>query len=185
MTGSVYVLADTSGSTVRDGFNEGWHLALPRLVALAEASGPDSRICFLSYDDEAQMRMPLIKAQDVTMIPWMPPGGLSSLASGLHLLARTTREDRQQLGTDGIPIGSVATLVVAHGLPTDSDDDVLAARESVQGELYVTAPLDGDRLAYAGLRASVHPMSTGTPGRVARSIIEAARRAWHGSGGPE
>ncbi|MGX6603195.1 hypothetical protein ACWKSP_13795 [Micromonosporaceae bacterium Da 78-11] len=190
MTMSVYLLADTSGSTVRDGVNEGWHLALPQLVAVAERYGPDSRICVLTYADEATLQVPLISAHDLGMIPWMPPGGLSSLAAGLRLLARVIGADLRQLSFDGLTSGRVLTLVVAHGLPTDPVDEVLEAREPLDGTphgtaLHVIAPPGEDTLALAGLRATVHPMDVGDPGRVAGSIVRAAQVAWAGSGGPQ
>ncbi|MET7970919.1 hypothetical protein [Micromonospora sp. NPDC005305] len=185
MTGPVYVLADTSGSTVRDGFHEGLHLALPHLVRLAEDQGLDTRICLASYGDDATLQVPLIGARDLTMIPRMPAGGLSSLAAGLRMLVRVVSHDLRQLRSDGITTGRPVTLVVAHGLPTDRDQQVLAAREPLDSDLHVVAPLGEDHLAFAALAATLHPMRTGIAGRVARSVIEAARRAWAGSGGSQ
>lgn len=184
---AVYLLADTSGSTVRDGFNAGWNFALPLLVALAEQSD-GGRISFLSYADDAALHVRLTPARDLTMIPWMPPGGLSSMAAGLRLLGRTIGEDRRQLRSDGLPPARAVTVVVADGLPTDADEEVLDAREQLAREataLHVAAPPGEDLLALAGLRAAVHPVRAGDAATVAGSIVAAAQAALTASGGPQ
>ena len=178
MTGPVYVLADTSGSTVRDGFHEGLHLALPHLVHHAGHLG--IRFCLASYADDGRVRVPLMAARDLTLIPRMPAGGLSSLAAGLRALTGAVRHDAAQLQSDGIEPGRPVTLVVAHGLATDNDEQVLEARRPLDGELHVSAPLGEDRLGFAALRATLHPMRTGSAGRVAASIVTAAHDAWSG-----
>ncbi|MEU7866501.1 vWA domain-containing protein [Dactylosporangium sp. NPDC049140] len=187
---SLYLLADTSGSTTRGGFSGGWHLALPRLVALAESLGPGHRISLLTYGDDASLRVPLTGASQLAMIPLMPPAGLSSLAAGLRLLARVVRQDRQQLRSDGIADAKVA-LIVADGLPTDADEVLLEARAGLDPHavgLHLVAPPGEDRedrLALAALRATLYPLRTGDAGRIADSIVAAAGAALTGSGGPQ
>lgn len=183
MTGLMYVLADTSGSTVRDGFHEGVHLALPHLVHLAESRGV--RFCLAGYGDGARLQVTLIGAGDLTMIPRMPAGGLSSLAAGLRVVAAAVGHDVSQLRSDGIEPGRPVTLVLAHGLGTDRDEQVLEARRPLAGDLHVSAPAGEDRLAYAGLGATLHPMRLGSAGTVAGSVVAAARETWPGSGGAQ
>lgn len=182
----LYVLADTSGSTVRAGVNEGWNLAQPWLVSAVAAGGPDRRICLITYGTDAVLRVPLISACDLTMVPWMPAAGLSSMAAGLRLLARTIREDRQQLRSDQIPVGASVALIVADGLPTDTDEQVLDARALVGdgSTMHIVAPPGEDVLAFTGLRATFHALDTDGADRVARSIVAAARAALdNGTGG--
>jgi len=176
----MYVLADASGSTVRDGFHEGVHLALPYLAHLADERGV--RFCLAAYGDDARLQVALIGAGDLTMIPWMPAGGLSSLAAGLRAVAAAVVQDANQLRSDGIEPGRPVTLVVAHGLGTDRDETVLAARRALAGGLHVSAPAGEDGLAFAGLGATVHPMRVGGAGAVAASVLSAAERAWPSSG---
>lgn len=173
-----YVLADTSGSTSRNGFNAGWNQALPRLVTAAEeVVGAECRMCLMTYGSDAALQVPLTGTRDVTMLPWVPPAGLSSLAAGLRLLARTVREDRELLVFDGITVEAAVALVVADGLATDPDDQVLAARDVLADEcaLHIAFPGDEDELAFAGLRATRHPLRAGDADRVADSIVQAAR----------
>jgi Mg-chelatase subunit ChlD len=182
MTGrSVYLLADASGSTARGGFAGGWRTAEPRLVALAERGG--HRICFLSYADEATLRVPLTPASDLVFIPEMRAYGLSSLAAGLRLLAGVVDQDRRQLSTDGIPTGRAVAVVVADGLPTDRDDHVLAARDALGDgtDLHLAVPPGEDRLALAGLRARLHPIPANGAEEVATSITKALAAALGGS----
>ncbi|MCU7727003.1 hypothetical protein ODJ79_25020 [Actinoplanes sp. KI2] len=183
MGGLMYVLADTSGSTVRDDFHEGVHLALPHLVHLAEDRG--ARFCLAGYGDDARIQVTLIGAGDLTMIPRMPPGGLSSLAAGLRAVAAAVEHDLRQLRSDGIEPGRPVTMVLAHGLGTDRDEQVLEARLPLAGDLHVSAPAAEDRLAFAGLGATLHPMRLGSAGTVAGSIVAATRDAWLSSGGPQ
>jgi uncharacterized protein YegL len=175
VTGALYVLVDTSGSTARLGFNDGWNRALPLLVgAVEDTAGHDCRVCLLSYATDAQVRVALTAVRDLTVIPSMPPAGLSSLAAGLRLLARTIREDRDQLASDRIESGPSTALILADGLPTDSDADVLAARDLLTGDptaLHVGFPEADDALAFAGLRAKPHPMAVGDADRVTRAIV--------------
>ena len=174
---SVYVLADTSGSTARGGFADGWRRAQPRLVAAAERGG--HRICFLSYGDDATLRVPLIPARDLAFIPHMRAYGLSSLAAGLRLLAGVVDQDRRQLDTDGIPAGPAVAVVVADGLPTDRDERLLEARDALPGdtELHLAVPPGEDRLALAGLRAVLHPIPAGGADEVAAAVTAALEAA--------
>jgi len=175
----LYLLADTSGSTARNRFNDAWNQALPRLVdTIGDTAGLDTRICLMSYATEAQIRIPLACVEDIVAIPWMAPTGLSSLVAGLRLLRRTVHEDRHQLASDGIATGGVTALVVTDGLPTDRDADVLAERDrlDVAGiTLHVACPVGPEALAFAGLRATLHPIAGATTGEVASAIVAAAR----------
>jgi uncharacterized protein YegL len=179
----MYVLADTSGSTVRDGFHEGVHLALPHLVHLAEARG--ARFCLAGYGDDARLQVTLIEAGDLTTIPRMAAGGLSSLAAGLRTVAAAVEHDVRLLRSDGIEPGRPVTLVLAHGLGTDRDEEILEARRPLTGDLHVSAPAGEDRLAFTGLGATLHPMSLGSAGTVAVSVVAAAQQAWPASGSPQ
>jgi uncharacterized protein YegL len=174
---SVYLLADTSGSTARGGFADGWRRAQPRLVAAAERGG--HRICFLSYADDATLRVPLMPARDLVFIPEMRASGLSSLAAGLRLLAGVADQDRRQLETDGIPAGPAVAVVVADGLPTDRDERLLAARDTLAGdtELHLAVPPGEDRLALAALRAVLHPIPAAGAEEVAEALIAAVEAA--------
>jgi Mg-chelatase subunit ChlD len=177
----VYLLADTSGSTARGGFADGWRRAQPRLVAAVERGG--HRICFLSYADDATLRVPLLAARDLAFIPEMPAYGLSSLAAGLRLLAGVVDQDRRQLSADGITAGRAVAVVVADGLPTDPDERVLEARDALgdDTDLHLAVPPGEDRLALAGLRAVLHPLPDRDADKVAASITGAVESALAGT----
>ena len=102
------------------------------------------------------------------------------------MVSAAVGHDVPQLRSDGLEPGRPVTLVLAHGLGTDRDEQVLEARRPLAGDLHVSAPAGEDRLAFAGLGATLHPMRLGSPGTVAGSVVAAARQAWPaGSGGAQ
>src|SRR4051794_33555622 len=109
----LYVLTDTSGSTVRGGFNAGWNRALPSLVTVVERiAGPQTFISFLSYADDASVRIALQRVGDLEILPVLQAGGLSALASAFRLLARTIDEDCAQLAADGLGFEPPVAILV-------------------------------------------------------------------------
>jgi uncharacterized protein YegL len=180
----VYVLLDTSGSTVRDGFSSACERALPQLV---DAAGrhPGVRLSVLTYATKAQSLVPISVPDDIGFIPVWVPAGLSSLASGLWLLAESVRQDTSQLAADGLACQPPCALVVADGLPTDPAADLLAARGALDAALaeladtavrtpdlvYAALPDDGDRLAIAGLCMAFRQLTLATPDEMAASIL--------------
>jgi uncharacterized protein YegL len=177
----LYFLVDASGSTVRDGFNAGWNLVLPRLISAAEED-PDHqvRVCVFSYGTEAVVRIGLTPAGQVSVIPTLIAGGLSSLAAGLRLAASTIDVDWHQLDVDGVTADPPMVWVVADDLSTDSGADLLAARETLAAAagppvLHVAVPDEVDELSVAGLRAVRHPVAVGDAEQVADSIESAVR----------
>jgi uncharacterized protein YegL len=173
---AVYLLIDTSGSTVLQGFAEASEQALPLLMDAAAAVG-GTRVCLLGYGSTAQVLLRLAVAADVQVIPPLAVSGLSSLASALTVLASLLQGDQAQLEADGLEWPGPAVLVLADGLPTDADEDLLAAREALDEiagpDLVVHAamPADTDRLAIAGLRMRLHPLRWRTPAEGAAAIV--------------
>jgi uncharacterized protein YegL len=166
----LYVLADASGSTIRDHVNEGLNLAFPRLVtAVEQRFGDAGRFCLISYSSDATVRVPLTRAVDLTMIPPLPPSGLSSMAVGLRLLATTIAADLADTDIPGVP----AVALIADDLSTDDGRDLLAARASISVPLVVVLPSDTDPLAVAALDARVHSLDRGSPERACESIVAA------------
>jgi uncharacterized protein YegL len=176
VTQPLYFLADTSGSTVRDGVNAGWNLVLPEIVSYLETTCPDRPLSMLSYGSDARLRVPLTPVRDVMALPWMPPHGLGSLAAGLRLLGSVAGDDHRQLAADGAAPGRPLVVVIADDLPTDDATDLLAARDGLTVDLHLVVPAGVDALALAGLRASVYPLRVGDPRAVADSILAVVRK---------
>lgn len=180
----VYVLLDTSGSTVRNGFAAACATALPQLV---DAAGrrPGVLLSALTYGTQAKTLLPISDPAEVRFIPELLPMGLSSLASALRLLAGSVRQDNSQLIADGLVCLPPSALVVADGLATDPAADLMSARDELDAAVaelngsaapaptpvYTSLPDDGDWLAVAGLRMTFRPLAPGTPGELAASVV--------------
>jgi uncharacterized protein YegL len=188
----VYLLLDTSGSTVRGGFAAGLGQAMPMLIDAAARHG-GLLLAIIGYGTRAETLVWLSDPADISLIPEVPPAGLSSLAAGLRLLADSVRADASRLAADGITCLPPAALIIADGLPTDPATALLEARADLDdatadaaatprasarasGLLPVfAAPADTDRLAVAGLRMDFHPLATDAPGTLTGSIAAAFR----------
>lgn len=180
----VYVLLDTSGSTVRNGFAAACATALPQLVHAA-GRHPGVLLSVLTYGTQAQTLLAISDPAEVHFIPELLPAGLSSLASALRLLARSVRQDTSQLTADGLVCLPPGALVVADGLATDPAADLMSARDELDAAVaevagpaapaptpvYTSPPDDGDRLAVAGLRMTFRLLAPGTPGELAASVL--------------
>lgn len=185
----VYIMLDVSGSTVRGGFAACRDQSIPMLVDEA-ARHAGLLVSVLGYATQANMLVWLSDPADIGLIPAVTPAGLSSLAAGLRLLARTAREDAARLAADGIACLPPAVLIVADGLPTDPADDLLAARGLVDDSLagvgglaappVFAAPAPTDRLAVAGLRLNFHPLDDSTPASLTSSVLDAFARTLAG-----
>ena len=172
----LYLLVDVSGSTVRHGFHAGIVRALPAVVGhLAQAHGAQGRLSVLTYATEAALLIPMTRVADLDVLPVPSTGGLSSLVAGFELLAATAGPDRAVLHADGLAAPRPTVLVVADDLPTDRDEEVLAARDRLDADLHVVLPGDVPALAVAGLRATRHRLARGTPEQVAASVGDAVR----------
>lgn len=177
----VYILVDCSGSTARGGVAAGFAQALPLLI---DAAGrrPGVLVALLGYSTRAQMLVRLSDPASIRLIPALAPAGLSSLASGLRLLAQSMPEDARQLAADQIRSLPAVVLVVADGLPTDPDIELLAARADLDDATAQPAKLHAvvlgstDRVAVAGLRMTFHPLEPGAPVDLAASIVAAFER---------
>jgi hypothetical protein len=176
---AVYLLVDTSGSTVRDGFSAACNQVLPGIV---EAVGQRTGALFslLSFGTAASVLVRLSDPVSIHVIPPLVPSGLSSLVAGLRLLAGCIDEDARQLLADGIEWHPPFAFVLADGLPTDPDAEVLAAREAlddvlagITARLHAALPGDTDRLAVAGLQMIFHPLLPATPADLPASILAA------------
>jgi hypothetical protein len=168
----LYILTDVSGSTVRDGFGAGWNQALPRFVDMLETvAGPRARLCLLTYADEAAVRTVLQPAADLVDLPIVASAGLSGMAAGLGLLARTIGDDRAQLDADGVEVRRPVVLIVADGLPTDDDDEVLDARALLPDDVHLAVPAGTGALEVAALSRHRHDLSVGTAAAVADSLV--------------
>jgi uncharacterized protein YegL len=178
----LYVLVDTSGSTIRGQVNAGVNMALPQFVACVEERfGSAGRFCLTSYGTDAVMRVPLARAADISFLPQLAADGLSSLAAGLTAVARAVAADRGQLLADGEDVPTPAVVVVADGLPTDAGDVLMDARDSLDEagvrEVDLVVPDSVDTLAVAGLRVRRHTLTTGDPAGACGSMVAAVRRA--------
>jgi uncharacterized protein YegL len=174
----LYLMVDVSGSTVRQGFLAGVTRALPAVVGdLAQDHDAESRFGVLTYATEAAVLIPMTRICDLDVLPAPAAGGLSSLVAGFDLLADVARQDRAVLMADGLPAPRPTVLVAADDLPTDRDEDVLAARDRVDADLHVALPGDVPALAVAGLRATRHRLALGAPEQVAASLCTAVRTA--------
>lgn len=188
----VYVLLDTSGSTVRGGFAAGRDQAMPMLIDAAAHQG-GLLLAILGYGTRADSLVWLSDPADIKLVPEVPPAGLSSLAAGLCLLADSVRADATRLAVDGVDCLPPATLIVADGLPTDPAPALLEARSALDEAIadalathgtdvpvdrlapVFAAPPDTDLLAIAGLRMDFHPLATDNPDALAESVAAAFR----------
>jgi uncharacterized protein YegL len=177
----VYLLIDTSGSTVLHNVNLGCNRALPEMVAAIETNGGASaRLGLVSYGTDAVVCVPLTAVADLTMIPVLPAAGLSSMAAGFRLLAETIAADCEQLAADALRHADPTVVVIVDGLPTDNASEVLAARDLLDvvrrpPRVHVVAPVEVDALALNGLRATAHQLDTGEPQRIADSLVSVVR----------
>jgi hypothetical protein len=188
----VYIVLDTSGSTVRGGFAAGLSRAMPVLIDAAARQG-GLLLAILGYGTRADTLVWLSDPADVQLIPEVLPAGLSSMAAGLRLLADSVRADTARLAADDITCLLPATLIVADGLPTDPAPVLLEARSALDDAIadavaaqhqaapagslvpVFAAPPETDRLAIAGLGMDFHPLATDTPDALAGSIAAAFR----------
>lgn len=180
----VYVLLDTSGSTLRNGFAPACEEVLPQLV---DAAGrrPGILLSVLTYGTQAKALLTISDPANIRFIPELLPAGLSSLASGLRLLAESVRQDTAQLTADGLVCLPPSALVVADGLPTDPAADLMTARDALDAAVagitgaaaptpapvYTSRRDDGDRLAVTALRMAFRPLTPGTPTELAASVL--------------
>ncbi len=195
----VYVMIDTSGSTLRGGFAAGSQRALPQLVDVA-ASHLGVLMSVLAYSTRADTIVWLSEPASIELIPAVTPAGLSSLAAGLRLLADSVGHDASRLAADGVPCLPPAVLVLADGLPTDPAADLLDARSALDDALgaagrgaanggapgpapVFAAPPGTDQLAVAGLRMTFEPLAAGTPGDLARCVVAVFARMLGGLSG--
>lgn len=183
---AVYLLVDTSGSTVRDGFSAACNQVLPGVV---EAVGQRTGALFslLSFGTAASVLVRLSDPASIRVIPPLIPSGLSSLVAGLRLLAGCIDEDARQLSADGIGWRPPFAFVLADGLPTDPDVEVLAAREALDdfpagttARLHAALPGDTARLAVAGLRMIFHPLLPATSADLPATILAAIEHSLKG-----
>lgn len=179
-----YVLLDTSGSTVRNGFASACEQVLPRLV---DAAGrrPGVLLSVLTYGTKATALLAISDPADIRLIPGLLPAGLSSLASGLRLLADSVGQDVAQLTADGLVCLPPSALVVADGLPTDPAADLMLARDALDAAVaalaglaapasapvYTSRPDEGDRLAVTALRMTFRPLASGTTAELAAAVL--------------
>jgi hypothetical protein len=187
----VYILLDTSGSTVRGGFAASLGQAMPTLIDAATRHG-GLLLAIIGYGTRADTLVWLTDPADISLIPEVPPAGLSSLAAGLRLLADSVRADAARLAADGITCLPPAALIIADGLPTDPATALLEARSDLDDAMadaaaprasagagglvpVFAAPGDTDRLAIAGLRMDFHPLATDAAGALTGSIAAAFR----------
>ncbi|MBO3737808.1 vWA domain-containing protein [Actinoplanes flavus] len=153
----VYLLLDVSGSTVRNGFHQRAAQALPAVVDRIErARGDQAWLGMVTYADQAALLIPLTRVTGLHHLPVPRPGGFSSLAAGLRMLASCTAHDTDQLAADGFATPRPIVVIVADGLPTDRDTDVLAARAALDADVHALLPGHVPALAAAGLRATLH-----------------------------
>lgn len=187
----VYLLLDTSGSTARGGFADGRDQAMPLVVDQAARHG-GLALAVLMYGTRADTLVWLGDPADIKLIPVVRPGGLSSLAAGLRLLADSVRADIARLTADGVGCLPPAVLIVADGLPTDEAGALLDARADLAAALKDTGgsppplfavPAATDRLAVAGLRMGFYPLDTATPATLAWSVRGAFDRLLAGGAG--
>lgn len=150
--------------------------ALPSIVALLEAAGDDSSLTMVAFATTASVTVPMTRAADVALLPAMATGGFSSLAAAFRLLATTISDDTRQLVADGRTPHRATVVVIADGLPTDRDDDVLDARDRLDADLHLILPPDVPALPVAGLRGRRHRLEGDAPAEVAASIEAAMRR---------
>jgi uncharacterized protein YegL len=180
-----YFVIDLSGSTGRDGLHIGWVRAMPEIIKELEAASGEIRFCLLSYASEAAILVPLTLVADLVLLPTPEPGGFSSLAAALRLLATVVERDRAQLAADGIADVETRILIVTDGLATDSDSAVLAARAGFQADTHLVVPAATPPLAVAGLGMIRHRLEVGEPGQVVKSLIAASRAVLAGCGGSD
>jgi uncharacterized protein YegL len=133
----VYLLLDTSGSTVRDRWIGACNSVLPHVVEALEgrqSKGSDVlyHLSLMTYGTTVSLEIGLAEVNEIRALPALSAEGLSSLASALAALAKVVQDDAAQLRSDGFTIAPPSATVIMHGLPTDRASYLLASRLALE-----------------------------------------------------
>jgi uncharacterized protein YegL len=158
----VYLVIDTSGSTVIDRWIDSCNSVLPHLMEALEGRAEKSyRLSVLGYGTEASVLLGLSEVRTVDLLPALWSRGFSSLASAISLLNATIRADMNQLKEDGVEHSPPIAAVVLHGLPTDSAESLLEACRALRDampslRMVAVAPAGTDPVSLAGIGIIYH-----------------------------
>ena len=190
----IYLVIDTSGSTVRDRWIDACNSVLPRVVeSLEERQGHRSEqaylLCLLTYATTATLQFGLMDVSEINTLPALTPGGFSSLASALALLNEAVIADMIQLRSDGMGYAVPKVTVVMHGLPTDSASELVTIRSQDSGGspsmcLHAVCPVGVDPLALRGLgfHTATFVEDASASSKLAAAVVGALVCDDHGNG---
>lgn len=119
-----YILCDESASMAYNGGIDAINEGLPELHAAIAADplvSDKSRICLISFSDDAEVLVPLARAADIDAMPGMAERGATCYGEAFRMLKAQIPQDIANLRADGYQVFRPAVFFISDGEPTDSD----------------------------------------------------------------
>ncbi len=119
-----YILCDESASMAYNGGIDAINEGLPELHAAIAADplvSDKSRICLISFSDDAEVLVPLSRAADIDQMPGMQERGATCYGEAFRMLKALIPQDIANLKADGYQVFRPAVFFISDGEPTDSD----------------------------------------------------------------
>ena len=119
-----YILCDESASMAYNGGIDAINVGLPELHAAIAADplvSDKSRICLISFSDDAEVLVPLARAADIDQMPGMSERGATCYGEAFRMLKALIPQDIANLRADGYQVFRPAVFFISDGEPTDSD----------------------------------------------------------------
>ena len=119
-----YILCDESASMAYNGGIDAINQGLPELHAAIAADplvSDKSRICLISFSDDAEVLVPLSRAADIDQMPGMAERGSTCYGEAFRMLKALIPQDIANLRADGYQVFRPAVFFISDGEPTDSD----------------------------------------------------------------
>ena len=119
-----YILCDESASMSYNGGIDAINVGLPELHAAIAADplvSDKSRICLISFSDDAEVLVPLSRAADIDQMPGMAERGSTCYGEAFRMLKALIPQDIANLKADGYQVFRPAVFFISDGEPTDSD----------------------------------------------------------------
>ncbi len=119
-----YILCDESASMAYNGGIDAINEGLPELHAAIAADplvSDKTRICLISFSDDAEVLVPLARAADIDQMPGMQERGATCYGEAFRMLKALIPQDIANLKADGYQVFRPAVFFISDGEPTDSD----------------------------------------------------------------
>lgn len=132
----LYLVLDTSGSTVRGRWIDDLNQMVPQIVEVMEASIGDwlpgeAFLSIISFGTSVDIQLPLTRLSDIQVLPALVAQGFTSLAGAFDLLTAVVDADMAQILSDAMTCSVVTAILVLGGLPTDAPTRLLHSRRAL------------------------------------------------------